>query len=297
MAAQEFRVQEESRRDQLIAIGSSLFFLAVITAVLWTRPQFRTSFGCAVAGAASLFFVWTLVREMHALSGRKNWPVVIDEQGVHYASPGQITWAEIAGLEPVRSRQRVDLRDAHGRVRVSLPYDLEDAHEVVQFVADMLADRWPEVPLPHEFGQDLGTPTLTAGAVAIAALGGAIYLMRGRPLVQLLCAVAMALVVAAFVAWRLRSVRRLTVGKQDLIVTKGTKPRVLNYADIDAVGLFVVAGKAERHFDVKVTFRDKSATYVLPWGCDPFDVYATVKAAWERARTASAASATPAAAR
>ena len=297
MAAQEFRVQEESRRDQLIAIGSSLFFLAVITAVLWTRPQFRTSFGCAVAGAASLFFVWTLVREMHALSGRKNWPVVIDEQGVHYASPGQITWAEIAGLEPVRSRQRVDLRDAHGRVRVSLPYDLEDAHEVVQFVADMLADRWPEVPLPHEFGQDLGTPTLTAGALAIAALGGAIYLMRGRPLVQLLCAVAMALVVAAFVAWRLRSVRRLTVGKQDLIVTKGTKPRVLNYADIDAVGLFVVAGKAERHFDVKVTFRDKSATYVLPWGCDPFDVYATVKAAWERARTASAASATPAAAR
>jgi hypothetical protein len=297
MAAQEFRVQEESRRDQLIAIGSSLFFLAVITAVLWTRPQFRTSFGCAVAGAASLFFVWTLVREMHALSGRKNWPVVIDEQGVHYASPGQITWAEIAGLEPVRSRQRVDLRDAHGRVRVSLPYDLEDAHEVVQFVADMLADRWPEVPLPHEFGQDLGTPTLTAGALAIAALAGAIYLMRGRPLVQLLCAVAMALVVAAFVAWRLRSVRRLTVGKQDLIVTKGTKPRVLNYADIDAVGLFVVAGKAERHFDVKVTFRDKSATYVLPWGCDPFDVYATVKAAWERARIASAASATPAAAR
>jgi hypothetical protein len=99
------------------------------------------------------------------------------------------------------------------------------------------------------------------------------------------------------VAWRFRSVRRLTVGKQDLIVTKGTKPRVLNYADIDAVGLFVVAGKAERHFDVKVTFRDKSATYVLPWGCDPFDVYATVKAAWERARTASAASATPAAAR
>ena len=41
MAAQEFRVQEESRRDQLIAIGSSLFFLAVITVVLWTRPQFR----------------------------------------------------------------------------------------------------------------------------------------------------------------------------------------------------------------------------------------------------------------
>ena len=179
MAAQEFRVQEESRRDQLIAIGSSLFFLAVITAVLWTRPQFRTSFGCAVAAAASLFFVWTLVREMQALSGRKNWPVVIDEQGVHYASPGQITWAEIAGLEPVRSRQRVDLRDAHGRVRVSLPYDLEDAHEVVQFVADMLSDRWPEVPLPHEFGQDLPTPMLAAGAAADRGAGRR-YLLDAR---------------------------------------------------------------------------------------------------------------------
>jgi hypothetical protein len=297
MAAQEFRVQEEFRRDQLIAIGSSLFFLAVIAAVLWTRPQFRTPFGCVIAAAASLFFVWTLVREMQALSGRKNWPVVLDDQGVHYASPGQITWAEIVGLEPVRSRQRVDLRDAHGRVRVSLPYDLEDAHEVVQFVADMLADRWPEVPLPHEFARELPAPILTAGAVLIAVLGGAIYWMRGRPLVQLLCAVAMALVVAAFVARRLRSVRRLTVGKQDLTVAKGTKPHVLNYADIEAVGLFVVGGKAERHLDVKVTFRDKSATYVLPWGCDPFDVYATVKAAWERGRTAAAASATPAAAR
>jgi hypothetical protein len=297
MAAQEFRVQEESRRDQLIAIGSSLFFLAVIAAVLWTRPQFRTPFGCVIAAAASLFFVWTLVREMQALSGRKNWPVVLDDQGVHYASPGQITWAEIVGLEPVRSRQRVDLRDAHGRVRVSLPYDLEDAHEVVQFVADMLADRWPEVPLPHEFARELPAPILTAGAVLIAVLGGAIYWMRGRPLVQLLCAVAMALVVAASMARRLRTVRRLTVGKQDLTVAKGTKPRVLNYADIEAVGLFVMGGKAERHLDVKVTFRDKSATYVLPWGCDPFDVYATVKAAWERGRTAAAASATPAAAR
>jgi hypothetical protein len=297
MAAQEFRVQEESRRDQLIAIGSSLFFLVVIAAVLWTRPQFRTPFGCAIAGAASLFFVWTLMREMQALSARKNWPVVIDEDGVHYASPGQISWGEIVGLEPVRARQRVDLRDAQGRVRVSLPYDLEDAHEVFQFVADMLADRWPELALPHDFVQELPRPMLPGGSVLIAVLGGAIFWMRGRPLVQLLYAVAMALIVAAFASWRLRSVRCLKVGKQDLTVTKGTKPRVLNYADIDAVGLFVVGGKAERHLDVKVTFRDKSATYVLPWGCDPFDVYATVKAAWERSRTAAAASATPAAAR
>ncbi len=296
MAAQEFRVQEESRRDQLIAIGSSLFFLAVIAAALWTRPQFRTPFGCVIAAAALLFFVWTLVREMQAMLARKNWPVVIDEHGVHYASPGQITWAEITGLEPVPTHQRVDLRDAQGRVRVSLPYELEDAHEVVQFVADMLSDRWPEVPLPHVFVQDLPQQMLTAGAALIAILGGVIYWMRGRPVIQLLCTVATALIVAAFAAWRLRSVRQLTVGKQDLTVTKGAKPRVLNYADIAGVGLFVVGGKAERHLDVKITFSDKSATYVLPWRCDPFDVYATVKAAWERGRTAAAASTTPAAA-
>jgi hypothetical protein len=299
MAAQEFRVQEESRRDQLIAIGSSLFFLAVMAAVLWTQPQFRTPFGCMIAGAASLFFVWTLVREMQALAGHKNWPVVIDEEGVHYASPGQITWTEIAGLEPVRSRQRVDLRDAEGRVRVSLPYDLEDAHEVVQFVADMLADRWPEVKLPHDFGRELPTPMLAAGAALIVALGGAIYWTRGwmagRPLVQLLCAVTMALGIVAFAAWRLRSVRRLTVGKHGLTVAKGRTPRVLNYIDIEDVGLFVVGGKAERHLDVKVKFRDESAAYVLPWGCDPFEVYATVKAAWERGR--AAVNATSAAAR
>jgi hypothetical protein len=297
MAAQEFRVQDESRRDQLIAIGSSLFFLAVIAGGLWTRPQFRTRYGCAIAAAASLFFVWTLVREMQALLIRRNWPVVIDDHGVHYASPGQITWAEIVGLEPVRARQRVDLRDAQGRVRVSLPYDLEDAHEVVQFVADMLADRWPQMRLPHDFVEDLPRSMLAAGAAVVAALGGAIFLMRGRPAIQLACTGAMVLILAAFGAWRLRSVRRLTVGKQDLTVTKGMKPRVFNYADIDAVRLFVVGGKTERHLDVKITFRDKSATYVLPWHCDPFDVYAIVKAAWERGRTAAAASATPAAAR
>lgn len=295
MAAQEFRVQEESRRDQLIAIGSSLFFLVVIVAALWTQPQFRTPFGCAISVAAAAFLIWTLVRETQAMLGRKNWPVVIDEQGVRYASPGQITWAEIVGLEPLRARQRVDLRDAQGRVRVSLPYDLEDAHEVVQFVADMLADRWPEVPLPYDFVQELPSQLLTAGAALIGLLAGAIYLMRGRPVIQLLGALAMALLVAAFAAWRLRSVRRLTVGKQDLTLAKGMKSRVLNYADIEAVGLFVVGGsKAERHLNVKVTFRDKSATYVLPWRCDPFDVYATVKAAWERARAATAASTMPA---
>jgi hypothetical protein len=284
MAAQEFRVQEASRRDHLIALGSSLFFLIVISATLWARPQMRTAFVCAVSAAAWLFFAWTMVRELQALLAHKNWPVVIDEHGVRYASPGQITWAEISGLEPVRAHQRVDLRDAQGRVRVSLPYELEDAHEVVQFVADMLADRWPEVQLPHNFVQDPSAPMLAAAATLIAALGGAIYWIRGRPLLQLLGAIAMVLVLAAFALWRTRSVRQLTVGKQDLGVTKGMRRRLLNYADIESVGLFVVGGKAERHLDVKVTFRDSSADYVLPWRCDPFEVYAIVKKSWERGR-------------
>src|SRR5436190_2028122 len=55
MAAQEFHVQEESRRDQLIAIASSLFFLAAIAVALWTRPEFRTAFGCALSAAARFF--------------------------------------------------------------------------------------------------------------------------------------------------------------------------------------------------------------------------------------------------
>jgi hypothetical protein len=296
MAAQEFRVQEESRRDQLITIGSSAFFLIVTVVALWTRPQYRTAFGCSIAAAASLFLAWTLLRELQTLRSRKSWPVIIDDHGVHYASPGQITWAEIGGLEPVRAYQRVDLRDTQGRLRVSLPYELEDAHEVFQFVADMLSDRWPELSLPHVFAQAPPRRTLVAGAALIAVFGTMIFLMRGRPAVQLLGAVAMVLLLGAFARWRLRSVRQLTVGKQDLTVARGMRPRVLSYADIEAVGLFVVGSKAERYLDVKVTFSDKSATYVLPWNCDPFDVYATVKAAWERGRTASAASATSAAA-
>jgi len=297
MAAQEFRVQEESRRDQLIAIGASLLFLAVIAAALWTQPQLRARLGWVIAAAASLFLAWTLARELQALLGRRNWPVVIDEHGIHYASPGQITWAEITGVEPVRTYQRVDLRDAQNRVRVSLPYDLEEAHEVMQFVADMLADRWPEVPLPHDFVRGLPASMMVAGAMLIAGLGGAIYRLRGRPAIQLLGVAAMVVVLAAFAIWRLRSVRQLTVGKEGLTVAKGMRPRVLNYADIEGVGLLVVGGKLERHLDVKVTFRDRSAMYVLPRRCDPFDVYAIVKAAWERGRSAAAASATPAAAR
>jgi hypothetical protein len=296
MAAQEFHVQEESRRDQLIAIASSLFFLAAIAVALWTRPEFRTAFGCALSAAASSFFVWTLAREIRGLLKRKNWPVVIDDVGVHYVSHGQIAWTEIVGIETVHAQQRVDLHDAEGRVRVSLSYELEDAHEVFQFVADMLADRWPEARLPHDFSPGLPQPVLAVGAALVAVLGGTVFWMRGRPAIQVLCALAMTLMVAAFAVWRLRLVRRLTVGKQDLTVVKGIKSRVLSHADIEGVGLFVVGNKAERHLDVRVTFRDKSATYVLPWHCDPFDVYATVKAAWESGNTAAAASATPAAA-
>jgi hypothetical protein len=296
MAAQEFRVQEESRRDQLIAIGSSLFFLVVIVVGLVTQAQFRTLLTCAVAVAASIFFVWTLMREAQTILDRKNWPVVIDEQGIRYASPGQIAWTEIVGLEPVPARQRVDLHDAEGRVRVSLPYDLEDANEVVQFVADMLADRWPKVALPHDFAHDVPRWLQVAGGAAVAVLAGVALLMRDRPAVRVLAVIAIVLFVAAFALWRLRSVRRLTVGKNDLVVVKGIRRRLFNYADIEAVGLFVSGGKAERHLDVKLTFRDQSAAYILPERCDPFDVYAIVKGAWERGRNA-AASAIPAAAR
>jgi hypothetical protein len=295
MAAQEFRVREESQRDQLIAIGSSLFFLAVMAGVLWARPQFRSLSGCAVAAAVSIFLVWTVVRELQTIFSHKSWPIVIDEQGVRYASPGRIAWAETSGLEPVGTRQRVDLRDAQGRVRVSLPYYLEDAHEVFQFVADMLADRWPQMPLPHDFVRKLPKPLLAAGAALIVALGGAIYSMRGHATSQLFFVLAMALVVSAFASRWLGSVRRLTIGKDELTVAKGMRPRVLSYADIEAVGLFVVGSEARRHLDVKVTFRDRSAMYVLPAGCDPFDGYAIVKASWESGRS-STASATPIAA-
>ena len=135
---------------------------------------------------------------------------------------------------------------------------------------------------------------LMVGATSIVALGGAIYLMSGRPMLQLLSAGAMALLLAGYATWRLRSVRRLTVGTDGLTVIKGTKSLVISYADVEGVGLSVMGGRAERHLNVKVTFRDKSATFVLPWRCDPFDIYATVKAAWARWSSAAAASATPA---
>jgi hypothetical protein len=258
-ATQEFRVGEESRRDHLIAICASAFFLITIVAALWKEPQFRTAFGFAISAAALAFLAWALVRELQALRGRKNWPVLIDEKGVHYASPGQIGWAEIAGLEPRHARQCVDLRDAEGRVRVSLPYDLEDADEVVQFVADMLSDRWPKLPLPHAFGRELPRRMVIVTVVVVVALAWVTYLMRHRPLFELSCAIVILLLIGAVAARRLSSVRRLTVGKQDLTVTKGLRSRVFNYADIQSVGLVVVVGgSAERRLDVKVTFNTRA---------------------------------------
>ncbi|HLK86751.1 MAG TPA: hypothetical protein VKT27_09615 [Candidatus Binataceae bacterium] len=283
MAAHEFHVREGSRRDQLIAIGASLVFVAAIGAALWLQPQFRLPYVWTFAGAALVFFVWTLMREVRGLVERKNWPVVIDEQGVHYASPGQIGWTEIAGLEPVPARQCVDLQDAEGRARVSLPYDLEDAHEVVQFVADMLIDRWPKLPLPYEFAEGVPRLMLAGGAIAAAALVGMIAWTHGRPVTQIPFGAALALLFGACGLWRLRSVRRMTVDRHELLVVKGIRPRVFSYADIEAVSLSVVGGKAERRLDVKVSFRDGTASYVLPWRCDPFEVYAAVKAAWEQA--------------
>ena len=295
MAAQEFHVRRDSRRDQLIAIGASLIFVATIATALWSQPQLRSPDVWLFAGAALAFFMWTLTREVRGLLERKNWPVVIDEHGIHYASPGQIGWTEIAGLEPVPTRQCVDLQDAEGRVRVSLPYGLEDAHEVVQFVADMLIDRWPKLPLPYEFAEELPRPMLVGGGLAIAVLVGMMLWMHGRPAMQIPFGLAIVLMLSALGWWRLRSVRRMKVDRHDLVVVKGIKPRVFSYSDIEAVSLTVIGGKTERRLDVKVSFHDQTASYVLPWRCDPFEVYATVKAAWEHSH--ANASASPAAAR
>jgi hypothetical protein len=288
MADQEFRVQEESRRDQLIAIGSILCFLAMIAVVLWARPQFRTLPGFGVAAAASAFLIWMLIREIQAFRVNRSWPVIIDEDGVHYASPGQIAWADIGGLETMRRHQRVDLLDKDGRLRVSIPFDLEDADEVIQFVADVLADRWPRMRLPHEFAEEMPKPIIAAATGFAAFLGLAIVLAHGRPEVQLLFAAAIVLFGAACAALWMRCLRRLTVGERELTIARGLRPREFDYADIETVGLRVVGEKADRRLDVRVTFRDNSATYVLPWQCDPFEVYATVKAAYEAFQASTA---------
>ena len=286
MADQEFRVQDDSHRDQLVAIGSILCFLAMIVVVLWARPQFRNLPGFVIGAAASAFLLWMLLREIQAFRMHRSWPVVIDENGVHYASPGKIAWAEIGGLETVGRHQRVDLLDKDGRVRVSIPFDLEDADEVIQFVADVLADRWPRTRLPHDFAEEFPKPLIGAAAAIAALLAIAVLLARGHAMVQLSFAAALLLLGAACGGWWMRCVRRLSVGERELTISRGLRPREFEYADIETVGLRVVGEKADRRLDVRVTFRDNSAIYVLPWRCDPFEVYVTVKAAYEASQAA-----------
>jgi hypothetical protein len=292
---QEFRVEQRSRRDQLTTIGTSLCFIVVIALVLWSQPWLRTRAGYTAGGAIGLFMLWVVLREVQMMISRRNSPVVIDEHGIRYASPGEIAWSDIAGIEPVSAMQRVDLYDSQGQVRVSLRYDLEEAGELVQFVADMLGDRWPQKPLPHEFSPRISPPLLAVGATAVAALGGAAgsaYWMQSRPTIEAACLGALVLVVMGYTAVWASSIRRLTIGTDGISVAKGIKSQGLYFSDIAAVGLVLVErGRGERRLDVKVTLKDESSLYVLPRRCDPFDVYATLKGAWQRGCAAAAAAA------
>lgn len=289
MGSQEFRVAEQSRRGQALAIVASLFFIAAVALALRFEPQLRTPLGYTVAAAVIVFLLWVLVGEVRTGFGRKDTPIIIDEHGVRYVSPGEIAWSEVAGLEPVPAAQRVDLLDKQGRARVSLGYDLEEAEEVIQLVADMLADRWPRKPLPHDFGRRSSRALLAAGVLLIGALGAGMYWVRDRSLVELLCLAALAMLVFGYLVMRVLAVQRLTVSGDGVAVAKGIGRNALSFKEVGAVGLAVVNGRGERHLDVRLTMRDSgAAVYVLPRDCDPFDVYATVRAAWERSRTAAA---------
>ena len=251
MAAREFRVQEESLRDQLIAIGSSLFFLAVITGRLFTRPQFRTSFGCRLPPRRRCFSSGRWCARCKPCPGakmarghRRSRRPLRKPRSDH----GPRLSASNPALAPARRSPRCERPRAS-----SLPYDLEDAHEVLEFVADMLSDRWPEsaadelarisnTDVSGRRGTDCGfgrryllDARAPVGPTAVRGCDGA-----GR---RGLCSVA-----APF------SVRRLTVGRHDLTMTKGTKPRLLDYADIEAVGLFVVGGKPSAISTLKSRF-------------------------------------------
>lgn len=286
---QEFRVEERSRRDHLVTIGTSLLFIAAIAIALLSQPWLRSTPAYVLACVADLVLLWVLVREVRMMLGWIDAPIVIDAHGVRYASPGEIAWTDVAGIEPVPAQQRVDLLDAKGRVRVSLRYDLEDAADLLQFVADMLADRWPQKTLPHDFGYRLSWQMLAAGATPIAVLGTAAYLLRGRPTIELACVGAAASILMGYLAVWTSAIRRLAIRTDGITVTKGTMSSTLNFPNITAIAIALVRrGRSEHRLDVKVTSRDKSATYVLPRRCDPFDVYATLKGAWERGRTSAA---------
>lgn len=290
---QEFRVDERSRREQLRTIGASLLFISAIATALWAEPWIRTSLGYAAAAAILLLLLWALVREMQLMRGRPRAPIVIDEHGVRYASPGGVAWSEIAGIEQVVGMQRVDLLDAEGRVRVSLRYDLEEAGALVQFVADMLATRWPDKPLPQEFSYRIPLPLIAVGGAALAALGGLAglaYWLGGQQLIEALCLATLAAVGLGYLAIWNSWVRRLTIGTDGIVVARGIKPLGLYFSDIATMGLVLVErGRGERHLDVRVTLGDRTAILVLPRSGDPFDVYATLKRAWEQGRAAAAA--------
>jgi hypothetical protein len=108
--------------------------------------------------------------------------------------------------------------------------------------------------------------------------------------IEAACLGALALLAMGCLAMWASAIRRLTVGTDGILVTKGTKSEELHFPDIAAVALALVErGKGERRLDIKVTLRDRSEMYVLPRRCDPFDAYATLKRAWEQGRAAAAA--------
>ncbi len=289
----EFRVDARARHDQLTAAGASLLFASAIVFAFWSEAWLRTSLGYAAGATIVLFLLWVLVREAQMMIGRRSSPVVLDEQGVRYASPGQIAWTEIAGIEQVPAMQRVDLLDAGGRVRVSLRYDLEEAGALVQFVADMLTARWPHKPLPQEYSYSIPVALMATGGTVLAALGGMAglaYWLGGQQMIEVVCLGALALVTLCYAGIWNSSIRRLTIGSDGIMVAKGIKSQGLYYSDIAAVAIVLAErGRSERYIDVRVALKGKIQVSVLPRGGDPFDVYATLKRAWEEGRAAAAA--------
>lgn len=286
---QEFWVEEHSRRDRLVTVGVALCLIAAIAAALVSQPWLKNLTGYAIGTAAMLPLLWVFLRELRMILGAIDAPIVIDANGVRYATPGEIAWSNVAGIEPVPSLQRVDLLDAQGRVHVSLRYDLEDSADLLQFVADMLADRWPQKTLPHDFARRLSWRMVAAGAAPMAALFVAAGLLRGRPTIEAACFGVIAFTFMGYLAAWSSSIRRLAIAADGVTITRGAKSNKLRFPNITAITIALVRrGRNQRRLDVKVTSRDKSETYVLPGRCDPFEVYATLKAAWEQGRTVAA---------
>jgi hypothetical protein len=283
--AQKFGVEQKSRRDQAFVVTVCLFFLAGVPVLFWAQPQLRTTPGYAIGAGAFLFCIWTLVRELQVAMKGKSIPLVIDPDGIRYASPGEIAWSEIEGLEPVPSLQRVDLLDKEGNVRVSIRYDLEDAEEIIQFVADVLADRWPHRPLPHDFVDKSLPPMIAVGGLGLTVIAGAAFwMLTGSPL-ELVGLGALVLIVLAYLLGRARAVQRLIVTNTGVTVARGLGSQVVRFGDAESVGISLVTNlRGERYLDVRMTLPDQRVMRVLPLRCDPFDVYATIKAAFEKHR-------------